>query len=198
MVTIFPSNADLVSEESLRHSASPKHHIHPSKCSRKSQCPPNTHRALSRSSPLTIHSISPGAKSKVKSSVQRAIRTKIIETYHLLTPHIDEINPKESELDLLLLFVPSLPFPSSVPLPSLSPFAPQEPHNLTTLSPQPHRPDRTSLYALDNQPLFFQHMDDPTTPHLSIIHAFPAVFPRIRIDRGAIRFMLSCTTFIAP
>ena len=49
-------------------------------------------------------SISAGAKSKVKSSVQRAIRTKIVETYPLLAPHIDEIIPKKSQLDLLKLY----------------------------------------------------------------------------------------------
>jgi len=49
------------------------------------------------------YSISAGAKSKVKSSVQRAIRTKIVETYPLLAPHIDEIIPKKSQLDLLKL-----------------------------------------------------------------------------------------------
>ena len=48
-------------------------------------------------------SISAGAKSKVKSSVQRAIRTKVCETYPLLAPHIDEIIPKKSQLDLLKL-----------------------------------------------------------------------------------------------
>ncbi|KAL8863118.1 MAG: hypothetical protein Q9178_000492 [Gyalolechia marmorata] len=106
--------------------------------------------------------ISPGAKSKVKSSVQRAIRTKITETYPLLAPHIDEIIPKKSQLDLLKL------------------------------------PDRVALYALDSSPLFFQHMDDPIIPHLRIVHQFPHAFRRIRIDRGAIRFVLSGATLMAP
>ncbi|KAI4173646.1 MAG: hypothetical protein LQ343_002821 [Gyalolechia ehrenbergii] len=106
--------------------------------------------------------ISPGAKSKVKSSVQRAIRTKITETYPLLAPHIDEIIPKKSQLDLLKL------------------------------------PDRVTLYAHDTSPLFFQHMDDPLIPHLRIVHQFPQCFPRIRIDRGAIRFVLSGATLMAP
>ncbi|KAL8779423.1 MAG: hypothetical protein Q9213_006941 [Squamulea squamosa] len=106
--------------------------------------------------------ISPGAKSKVKSSVQRAIRTKITDTYPLLAPHIDEIIPKKSQLDLLKL------------------------------------PDRVTLYALDSSPLFFQHMDDPITPHLRIVHQFPHAFSRIRIDRGAIRFVLSGATLMAP
>ncbi|KAL8847696.1 MAG: hypothetical protein Q9221_007257 [Calogaya cf. arnoldii] len=106
--------------------------------------------------------ITPGAKSKVKSSVQRAIRTKITETYPGLAPHIEEIIPKKSQLDLLKL------------------------------------PDRVTLYALDSHPLFYQHMDDPITPHLRIVHQFPHAFSRVRIDRGAIRFVLSGATLMAP
>jgi len=44
-----------------------------------------------------------GAKSKVKSSVQRGIRAKVLETYPNLEPHIDEIMPKKSQLDLVKL-----------------------------------------------------------------------------------------------
>ncbi|KAL9636627.1 MAG: hypothetical protein Q9164_002706 [Protoblastenia rupestris] len=110
----------------------------------------------------TLVVISAGAKSKVKSSVQRAIRTKVVETYPLLAPHIDEIIPKKSQLDLLKL------------------------------------PDRVSLYALDNNPLFWQHMDDPITPHLKVVHAFPQCFSQIGIDRGAIRFVLSGAALMTP
>jgi hypothetical protein len=55
-------------------------------------------------------SITAGAKSKVKSSVQRGIRAKVIEAYPLLAPHIDEIIPKKSQLDLVKVYVP-LPSP---------------------------------------------------------------------------------------
>lgn len=103
-----------------------------------------------------------GAKSKVKSSVQRAIRSKVIETYPKLAPYIDEIIPKKSQLDLVKL------------------------------------PDRVSLYVLDSSPLFWQHMDDPLIPHLKLVHAFPQAFPRLGIDRGAIRFVLSGATLMAP
>jgi PUA domain protein len=61
-----------------------------------------------------------------------------------------------------------------------------------------HRPDRVSLYTLATTPLFFQHMDDPILPHLTIVHRYPAAFPRLRIDRGAIRFVLSGATLMAP
>lgn len=60
------------------------------------------------------------------------------------------------------------------------------------------RPDRVSLYILNSAPLFWQHMDDPLIPHLKLVHAFPQAFPRLRIDRGAIRFVLSGATLMAP
>ncbi|KAH0603877.1 uncharacterized protein H6S33_007536 [Morchella sextelata] len=40
-------------------------------------------------------------KTKLKSSVQRALRTKITDQFPLLAPHIDELIPKKSQLDLI-------------------------------------------------------------------------------------------------
>ncbi|KAK0352680.1 translation machinery-associated protein 20 [Friedmanniomyces endolithicus] len=104
----------------------------------------------------------PGSRSKVKSSAQRAIRAKVLETYPKLEPHLDEILPQKEQLDLLKI------------------------------------PDRVSLYCLGGEPLFWQHMDDPVIPHLKVIHKYPWAFPRIRIDRGAIRFVLSGATLMVP
>ncbi|KAI0011588.1 translation machinery-associated protein [Xylariaceae sp. FL0662B] len=59
-------------------------------------------------------------------------------------------------------------------------------------------PDRCTLYVLDSQPLFFQHDASTLLPHLKLVHRFPAAFPSIRIDRGAIRFVLSGATLMAP
>ncbi|KAF2003317.1 hypothetical protein P154DRAFT_520266 [Amniculicola lignicola CBS 123094] len=106
--------------------------------------------------------ITPGAKSKVKSSAQRGIRSKVLEQYPLLEPYIDDIMPKKEQLDLVKL------------------------------------PDRVSLYTLGATPLFFQHMDDPLMPHLTLIHRYPSCFNRLRIDRGAIRFVLSGATLMVP
>ena len=41
-------------------------------------------------------------------------------------------------------------------------------------------------------------MDDPLIPHLHVVHAFPKCFSRVGIDRGAIRFVLSGATLMAP
>jgi PUA domain protein len=61
-----------------------------------------------------------------------------------------------------------------------------------------NRPDRVSLYTLHSTPLFFQHMDDALLPHLTLVHKYPFAFHRLRIDRGAIRFVLSGATLMAP
>jgi PUA domain protein len=44
-----------------------------------------------------------GSKSKVKSSVARGIRSKVLETYPALEPHIEEIMPKKGQLDIIKL-----------------------------------------------------------------------------------------------
>jgi PUA domain protein len=60
-------------------------------------------------------------------------------------------------------------------------------------------PDRNVLYVLDSEPLFFSHdVTSQVIPHLRLVHRFPGAFPSIRIDRGAIRFVLSGATLMAP
>ncbi|KAI9795717.1 MAG: hypothetical protein M1825_001260 [Sarcosagium campestre] len=44
-----------------------------------------------------------GAKTKVKSSVQRGIRSKVVETYPALSSVLDDIIPKKSQLDIVKL-----------------------------------------------------------------------------------------------
>jgi PUA domain protein len=60
-------------------------------------------------------------------------------------------------------------------------------------------PDRVLLYLIDNHPVFYQQDSDGVLlPHLRLVHRFPQCFPTIRIDRGAIRFVLSGATLMAP
>jgi PUA domain protein len=59
-------------------------------------------------------------------------------------------------------------------------------------------PDRVQLYLVGSTPVFFQHMTDAILPHLKLVHRFPHCFPTIGIDRGAIRFVLSGATLMAP
>lgn len=63
----------------------------------------STLRQQPHSLTMPSHSFSPGAKSKVKSSVQRTIRSKIVETYPKIEPYIEQIMPKKDQLDLVKL-----------------------------------------------------------------------------------------------
>lgn len=55
-------------------------------------------------------SLAPSARSKVKSSVQRGLRQKFLDTYPGFEPYIDEVLPKKAQLDAvkLLVFLPLL------------------------------------------------------------------------------------------
>jgi PUA domain protein len=60
-------------------------------------------------------------------------------------------------------------------------------------------PDRVSLYVIDGRPLVYQQDGNGVLlPHLRLVHRFPQCFPTVRIDRGAIRFVLSGATLMAP
>ncbi|KAJ5432625.1 Translation machinery-associated protein 20 [Penicillium daleae] len=164
-------------------------------------------------------SIPPSNRSKVKSSAARALRQKLLETYPGFEPYIEEIMPKKASLEAVKLYA-LLPLPStSNPHPRL----PSTPQNYVQRchppapTPQEHKlnpqnkdkpetntpsntpsPERATLYTIDSTPLFFQRFDDPPIPHLRLLHAYPTALPTIQIDRGAIRFVLSGATLMAP
>lgn len=60
------------------------------------------------------------------------------------------------------------------------------------------RPEKSTLYTIDNNPLFYQPQDGPPIPHLKLVHAYPTALPTMQIDRGAIRFVLSGAALMAP
>ncbi|KAJ2724451.1 translation machinery-associated protein 20 [Coemansia sp. Benny D115] len=101
-------------------------------------------------------------QNSVKSSAVRNIRTKLIEQFPGLEPHIDEVLPKKS--------------------------------NLIQIKCKDH----ITLYAIDNKILFFQHFSDPMTPTLYLLHQFPDILPCVRVDRGAIKFVLSGANIMCP
>jgi Pre-PUA-like domain len=53
--------------------------------------------------PREFSSVQPGSRSKVKSSVQRNLRAKLVETYPGFEPYIEEIIPKKAQLDAVKL-----------------------------------------------------------------------------------------------
>ncbi|KAK2742549.1 translation machinery-associated protein 20 [Myotisia sp. PD_48] len=133
--------------------------------------------------------LTPGSRSKVKSSVQRALRNQFVETHPGFEPYIDEVLPKKASLEAVKLYVSLIAFLAQIwggsnkYINSLNPFL---------------SPDRAVLYVVDSKPIFFQTAHSPLLPHLRILHEFPNALPTIGIDRGAIRFVLSGATLMAP
>ncbi|KGO74143.1 Pseudouridine synthase/archaeosine transglycosylase [Penicillium italicum] len=150
--------------------------------------------------------IPPSNRSKVKSSVQRGLRQKLLETYPGFEPVIEDFMPKKASLEAVKLYSSHSPiFRLPIPATSLSDFRQWRYYMHASCSRDPKanqihhpRPDRVTLYTIDSTPLFFQPIDGPPVPHLRLIHAYPSAVPTIQIDRGAIRFVLSGATLMAP
>ncbi|ODV77819.1 uncharacterized protein CANTADRAFT_281937 [Suhomyces tanzawaensis NRRL Y-17324] len=57
--------------------------------------------------------------------------------------------------------------------------------------------DKIQLYLIDNEVVLFQHFDD-LIPTLKVVHKYPQCFPRVQVDRGAIKFVLSGANIMCP
>ncbi|GAA5990106.1 hypothetical protein JCM11641_007069 [Rhodosporidiobolus odoratus] len=58
--------------------------------------------------------------------------------------------------------------------------------------------EHISLYTVHGEPLFFQHFDGPFYPTLKVLHRYPQMLPRVGVDRGAIKFVLSGANIMCP
>jgi len=58
--------------------------------------------------------------------------------------------------------------------------------------------DHISIYTVHGEPLLLQHFDGPFYPSLRLLHRYPNLLPRVQIDRGAIRFLLSGVNMMCP
>ncbi|RHZ88491.1 hypothetical protein Glove_22g199 [Diversispora epigaea] len=101
-------------------------------------------------------------QSQVKSSVQRSIRSKILEQYKKLESVIDEVLPKKAPLVLVKCH------------------------------------EHINLLTINNEILFFQHFDGPYFPTLKLLHKYPDAFPRLQVDKGAIKRILSGANIMCP
>lgn len=57
--------------------------------------------------------------------------------------------------------------------------------------------DKILLYAVDSDVVVFQTFAD-LVPTLKTVHKFPDCFPRVQVDRGAIKFVLSGANVMCP
>ncbi|KAG1667647.1 hypothetical protein FOA52_004674 [Chlamydomonas sp. UWO 241] len=51
---------------------------------------------------------------------------------------------------------------------------------------------------VNNVPLFFQERDCPWCPTLRVLHQYPDMMPKLRVDKGAIKFVLSGAHIMCP
>ncbi|CAO3598144.1 unnamed protein product [Absidia cylindrospora] len=58
--------------------------------------------------------------------------------------------------------------------------------------------EHISLLSVNGEILFFQHFDGPYFPTLILLHKYPDILPRIQVDRGAIKFVLSGANIMCP
>ncbi|KDQ59440.1 hypothetical protein JAAARDRAFT_33003 [Jaapia argillacea MUCL 33604] len=58
--------------------------------------------------------------------------------------------------------------------------------------------EHISIFTLHGEPLFFQHFDGPFYPTLRLLHKYPFILPMVRVDRGAIRFLLAGAHMMCP
>lgn len=59
-------------------------------------------------------------------------------------------------------------------------------------------PDRTQLLVLNNTPLFFSNRDGQWFPTLRLLHQYPDMMKKARVDQGAIKFVLSGANIMCP
>lgn len=57
--------------------------------------------------------------------------------------------------------------------------------------------DKILLYCVDGEVVCFQHFND-LIPMLRVVHKYPDLFPRVQVDRGAIKFVLSGANVMCP
>lgn len=59
-------------------------------------------------------------------------------------------------------------------------------------------PDHVQLLVQDSEPLFFSTRDGGWFPTLRLLHKFPLMMPRLRVDKGAIKFVMSGANIMCP
>ncbi|QPG74318.1 translation machinery-associated protein 20 [Brettanomyces nanus] len=100
-------------------------------------------------------------QTNVKSSVQRALKAKLVDEYPKLESVIGDLVPKKSSVVLYRC------------------------------------EDKIQLYAVDKEVMFYQNFDE-LLPALRMVHMHPSCFPRVQVDRGAIKFILSGANIMCP
>ncbi|WZN62802.1 PUA domain-containing protein [Chloropicon roscoffensis] len=57
---------------------------------------------------------------------------------------------------------------------------------------------KIEIVCVNNVPLFYKTRDTPYFPTLKILHKYPQMMPKLRVDTGAIKFVLSGANIMCP
>jgi len=120
--------------------------------------------------------------SNAKSSVIRTIRQRIVEQYPFLSDE-EASSGSPSGAECLLPIDVLLPKKAAIELAKVS--AGGETNNV-------------QMVVVDGTPVFYNFRDGPYYPTLRVLHMFPLMMPRLRVDRGAIRFVLAGANIMCP
>lgn len=60
------------------------------------------------------------------------------------------------------------------------------------------QPERVTLYAVGETILFFQPKGDVLYPTLRLLHSYPSMMPCVRVDTGAIKFVMKGSNIMCP
>ena len=109
----------------------------------------------------------------VKSSVQRALKSQILEAHPAITEeHLEALLPKRNHLVQYKV----------------------GPHLMLYCRHIEHD-DRSPT----DEPVFYQHRDGPILPTLKLVHQYPTLeFTRVTVDKGAIPFLLGGANIMCP
>nr|XP_012219061.1 PREDICTED: malignant T-cell-amplified sequence 1 homolog [Linepithema humile] len=105
---------------------------------------------------------------QLKSSVQKGIRSKILDLYPYLESHIDVIIPKKDAFRIVKMVSYSV-------------------HDHIEI-----------IVNAAGDLLFFRQREGPWIPTLKLLHKYPFFLPMQQVDKGAIRFVLSGANIMCP
>lgn len=143
--------------------------------------PPHTHThfpisiMFKKFSKDDIHS-----RSNIKSSVQRGLKTNFVNAYPDLENAIDNIIPKKSQVILIKC-------EDKIQLYSVD----------NTNNPAKDGGNGSDSDDDNNEIVLIQHFTD-LIPTLKTVHKYPELFPRVQVDRGAIKFVMSGANIMCP
>lgn len=128
------------------------------------------------------------------------IPAKIGEQYPWLVEHgvLEVLLPKKADLTVIKLYVSSRYIILPTSRYGILPLT----HHPTFLSHYVFihacRPEHVQILILDHTPLFFSTRDGGWFPTLRILHQYPDMMPKLRTDKGAIKFVLSGANIMCP